>query len=179
MEKWKTISSEYIYKTPYGNLRKDICELPNGNVMNGYYVNEYSDWVNAVVITEDQQIVLVEQYRYPTHDFFLEIPAGKVEENETYENAILRELREETGFTSNQKPLLLGEFWVNPATQDNKVITYLILDAYKAYEQELDTNEILDVKLFHFNEVEEMIRDKRINQLFTVSAYYMSKVFLK
>lgn len=178
MKKWKTISSDYIYKTPFGNLRRDSCQLANGNILNSYYVHEYSDWVNAIVITQENKVVLVEQYRYPANDFYLEIPAGKVEENESYEEGILREVREETGFTSKKKPILLGEFMVNPATQDNKIVTYLFLDAYQAYEQDLDPNEEVVVKLVEYDEMEQMISERKINQHFTVSAYYMSKVFL-
>ncbi|MFZ3577785.1 hypothetical protein [Virgibacillus sp. DJP39] len=50
MKKWKTKRTKYIYKTPFGNLRKDSCELPNGNFIEDYYVNEYAEWVNVVVI---------------------------------------------------------------------------------------------------------------------------------
>ena len=85
--KWNILSSEYLYRSPFGNLRKDQCELPNGTIL-----NEYSDWVNAIVITKENKVVLVEQYRHAAGEFFLEIPAGKMEENETYEKGILREL---------------------------------------------------------------------------------------
>lgn len=174
--KWKTLKSEYLYKTPFGNLRKDKCELPNGIVIDDYYVNEYSDWVNAVVITKDRKIVLVEQYRYAGNEIFLEIPAGKIEENESYEEGILREVREETGYTSETKSILLGEFMVNPATQNNKIKSYLILDAYKAFDQELDDSEDLVIKLFDFEELGTLIREKKVmTQLFSVSAYYMAK----
>src|SRR5690625_2074846 len=111
------MSSEYVYKTSFGNLRKDKCGLSNGIVIDDYYVNEYADWVNAIVVRKDNKIVLVKQYRYAGDDFFLEVPAGKIEENESYEEGILREVREETGFTSETKPMKLGEFMVNPATQ--------------------------------------------------------------
>ncbi|WP_075617849.1 NUDIX hydrolase [Paenisporosarcina indica] len=179
MKKWKMIKSEYLFKTPFGNLRKDRCELPNGIVIDDYYVNEYSDWVNAIVITTENQIVLVEQYRYSGDDFFLEIPAGKIEENETQEEGILREIKEETGFTSLSKPILLGEFMVNPATQNNKVKSYLILDAFQAYEQDLDETEEITIKLVDFYAMGDLIKSNQIKtQLFTVSAYYMAKDLL-
>ncbi|MBY6036951.1 NUDIX hydrolase [Fictibacillus nanhaiensis] len=178
MKKWKIIRSEYLYKTPFGNLRKDCCKLPSGGILDTYYVNEYTDWVNAVVITKENQIVLVEQYRHPGQDIYLEIPAGKIEVNESYEEGILREVREETGFTSKTKPILLGEFMVNPATQDNKVVSYLILDAYQVFDQELDVGEDVMVKLINFDQIEGMIKQQKITQLFTVSAYYMVKDYL-
>lgn len=175
MNRWKTLDSSYVFKTPFGNLRKDNCELPDGQVIENYYVNEYADWVNAIVLTKENKIVLVKQYRYAAQDFFLEIPAGKAEEDEAYEDAILREVREETGFISDEKPLLLGEFYVNPATQTNKVITFLIIDAFEAFDQELDPTEFIDVHLVDLHDMEAMIATGEINQLFTVSAYYMSK----
>ncbi|MET3728325.1 8-oxo-dGTP pyrophosphatase MutT (NUDIX family) [Fictibacillus halophilus] len=178
MGKWKTIKSQYVYQTPFGHLRKDSCELPNGNKIDSYYVHEYADWLNAVVLTKENQIVLVEQYRYPGNEFFLEVPAGKIEENESYEEGILREVLEETGFTSLKKPILLGEFMVNPATQTNKVITFLILDAFQSTSQSLDDNEVITTKVFHFTDMERLINDKKITQLFTVSAYYLAKNFL-
>ena len=179
MKKWKTIKSAYHYKTPFGNLRQDTCQLPNGDIIDDYYVQEYADWVNAVVLTKDHQVLFVEQYRHAGQDYFLEIPAGKIEEGESHEEGIVREVREETGYISKKKPIKMGEFMVNPATQTNKVVTFLIMDAYKEYEQDLDETEEIDVKLFSFDEIEEMIRRQQITQLFSVSAYYMAKNLLK
>ncbi|WP_372869612.1 NUDIX hydrolase [Planomicrobium okeanokoites] len=179
MKAWLTTNSEYLYKTPFGNLRKDACKLPNGITIDDYYVNEFADWVNAVVITKDHQIVLVEQYRHGGQGFYLEIPAGKIEEGESDEEGILREIREETGYTSLEKPILLGEFMVNPATQNNKIKTFLLTDAYKSVEQHLDETEEIEVKLIEFEKFGDLIRNQEIQtQLFTASAYYMAKAML-
>ncbi|HSO56968.1 MAG TPA: NUDIX hydrolase [Paenisporosarcina sp.] len=174
MEHWKTLNSSYLYQTPFGNLRKDTCELPSGQIIQDYYVAEYSNWVNAVVITKNQQVVLVKQYRHGAKSNFLEVPAGKPEGNESFEEAVLREVKEETGFTSTSPPMLLGEFFVNPATQTNKVISYLIIDAELVTKQELDDTEVIDVHLVDLKRMDHMIKSGEINQLFTVSAYYLS-----
>mgnify|MGYP001161899729 FL=1 len=179
MEKWKTLKSEYLHKSPFGNIRKDQCKLPNGLVIDDYYVNEYSDWVNAIVLTKENQLVLVEQYRHAGEDFFLEIPAGKKEGNETHEEGLLREVKEETGYVTRENPILLGEFMVNPATQTNKVITYLLFECFQAYEQDLDDTEEINVKLIDFDHFGELILTNQVNtQLFTANAYFMAKHFL-
>ncbi|QUG42778.1 NUDIX hydrolase [Psychrobacillus sp. INOP01] len=179
MERWKMLHSEYVHKSPYGNIRKDTCELPNGIVIDDYYVNEYSNWVNAVVLTKENQMVLVEQYRHAGNDIYLEIPAGKKENNETDEEGIIREIREETGFVSQMKPILLGEFMINPATQNNNIKTYLILDAFKQYEQDLDETEEINIRLIDFELFSSMLKRNDIKtQLFTASAYYMARNFL-
>lgn len=173
------LKSEYVHKSPYGNIRKDTCELPNGIVIDDYYVNEYSDWVNAIVLTKEKQMLLVEQYRHAGNDIYLEIPAGKKEKNETDEEGIIREIREETGFVSYKKPILLGEFMINPATQNNKIKTYLIVDAFKQYEQDLDETEEINIRLIDFELFSSLLKRNEIKtQLFTASAYYMARNFL-
>lgn len=178
MEKWKTIRSEYHYKTPFGNLRKDTCEMPNGHVIDNYYVHEYADWVNAIVLTKTGKMVFVEQYRHPGNGIFLEIPAGKMEEGETPEEAVIREVREETGFISNKRPIFLGEFYVNPAVQTNKVITFLMMEAEQLELQQLDETEDIEVYLYTLEEIEELIKSGRLSQLFSVSAYYLAKNYI-
>lgn len=179
MEQWKTLKTEYVHKSPYGNIRKDICELPNGMVINDYYVNEYSDWVNAVVLTKEKQVVLVEQYRHAGRDIYLEIPAGKREVDETDEEGIIREIIEETGYISHLSPIFLGEFMINPATQNNKIKTYLLLDAFQQFQQDLDQTEEINIQLMDFELLGSLINTNEIKtQLFTAHAYYMAKIFL-
>ena len=70
--------------------------------------------VGIVAITDEQQIVLVEQYRIPLGADTIELPAGLVGDesehaNETIESAAFRELLEETGFEARQmKSLVMG-----------------------------------------------------------------------
>lgn len=179
MKKWKTLHSSYIHKSPFGNIRKDRCGLPNGMVIDEYFVNEYDDWVNAVVLTIDNEMVLVEQYRHGGAEFFVEVPAGKREGKETPAEGLVREVREETGYASRREPIFLGEFMVNPATQNNKVKTFLIPDAYKAHEQHLDDTEDINVKLFDFEGFGKLMLGGKVNtQLFTSNAYFMAKNYI-
>lgn len=179
MKKWETIESNYLFKTPFVNLRVDKCILPNGIIIDEYYVNEYPDWVNVVAITQDKKIILVKQYRHGCNNFFLEIPAGGIKKNENIKEAILRELIEETGFTSNKAPILIGDFYNNPSIATNKIKTFLVIDAYKKYEQNTDETEELEVYLMPFSVVEEMINLKAISQMYTVTAYYLAKNYLE
>jgi ADP-ribose pyrophosphatase len=82
MKTWQVIKSEYIYQTPFGNLRSDKVALPNGHIIENYYVNEFPDCVNMVAIIKNNEIILVKQYRHGGKDVFIEVPAGKVDEQE-------------------------------------------------------------------------------------------------
>ena len=74
-------------------------ELPDGRIIEEFYVLEYPDWVNVIAITKDGQFVMERQYRYPVADVLLEIPAGKLDsKSEDRLAAAKRELEEETGY---------------------------------------------------------------------------------
>ena len=61
---WKLLSSEYLFKRPWLTARKDKVQLPDGRIMDEYYVLEYPTWINVIAITTEGQMVLVRQYRH-------------------------------------------------------------------------------------------------------------------
>lgn len=174
MNKWRVLKSEYLYKTQYGNLRTDRCLLPSGLVIEEYHVNEYVDWVNCVAVTPNREIVLERQYRHGACGFFLETPAGALKPCEPPEAAIARELREETGYTSEKPPVLLSRLFANPSTSNNRVHTYLFTDVVLTDPTEFDVSEDIEVVLMPVSEVDRAIGDGRIDQLFTVCAIQLA-----
>ena len=53
LKKWKTISSEYLYKDNWLTARKDCVELPSGVRIPSYYILEYPEWVCTIAITKE------------------------------------------------------------------------------------------------------------------------------
>lgn len=95
---WKVLHSEYLFRCPWLTVRRDAVELPNGHTIPDYYVLEYPDWVNTIALTDDDQFVMVRQYRHGLRYTGYELCAGVCEKGETPEQAARRELLEETGF---------------------------------------------------------------------------------
>ncbi len=179
MDAWKVISSEpVINNPPYISTRLDRCLLPNGRVID-YYVHQYPEWVNAVVLTPAHYIVLVRQYRHGIGDFILEIPGGIVDPGEGLDTAIVREVAEETGYRSSDPPVFLGKFFSNPATANNSVSTYLLTNAVQTEEQHLDDTEDMMVSEMPFSTYGKLVLGGQPRPIFSALAYFLALEHLR
>lgn len=160
---WKTLSSHYVHTGPWATLRVDKCQMPNGTIVDEYFVLEYPNWANAVAVTEDNKIILVRQYRQAAGVVALEIPGGVIEDNEDPEAGMLRELLEETGYEFN-KVELLNTVYPNPATSNNITYCYLATGGKKVKAQSLDEHEEIIVEEYTIAEVKQLLADNKITQ---------------
>ena len=96
------------------------------------------------IVTDDDELVLVEQYRHGVERLTLEIAGGMVDPGETPLEAARRELREETGYDAAR---LREVGWVhpNPAIQNTRCYTFVAEGAVPAGAQDPDSSEDLDV----------------------------------
>ena len=74
----KTVSSKYIFEGQVVRLRYDEVELPDGSFSTREII-EHNGGVAVAAITDNDEIILVRQYRHPYGEVILEIPAGKME----------------------------------------------------------------------------------------------------
>lgn len=169
--KWKKLSSKYLVKEKWATLRVDTCELQNGTIKDDYYVLEYPNWVNAVALTETNKLILVRQYRHAADIVSLEVPGGVIDGDESPENAIRRELLEETGY-SFKSAELIATLYPNPATATNVTYTYLLKGGTKTHEQHLDEHEILNVEEYTIAEVKQLLAKNKIDQALHCSALF-------
>ena len=105
---WTSLSSRLIYENPWIRVREDQVISPSGT--HGIYgVIETRLATGVVAVTEQLEIYLVGQYRYPVHEYSWEIPEGGANEGESGVEAAQRELREETGLVAQRWEPLGGE----------------------------------------------------------------------
>ncbi|MHB1179558.1 MAG: NUDIX hydrolase [Daejeonella sp.] len=174
---WERISSKYLVRADWATLRVDTCRMPDGTVIPDYYVLEYPDWVNVVALTEDNQVILVRQYRHAAGEEILELPGGVMEKGESPEQAARRELLEETGYEFD-KVEFLSELYANPATATNKTHCFLATGGKKTSEQNLDRGEEIIIELVSLTELKELVLNNEIGQALHTSGIFYALVKL-
>jgi 8-oxo-dGTP pyrophosphatase MutT (NUDIX family) len=132
-------------------------------------VLETRDWVNVVALTERSEIVLVHQFRFGTEAITIEIPGGVIDRGESPLDAARRELREESGYTSEDWTSL-GAVAPNPAFHDNRCHHFLARGARLTHTQELDGGEDISIELVRPERVRELVASGAIDHSLVLSA---------
>ena len=139
----KELSSKTIFDGKVVHLCMDEVRLPNGKTATREYVKHVGA-VCVVALTDDDQVILERQFRYPFHRELIEIPAGKLDsKSEDPMLAALRELREETGYIPDTIRHI-GDFYGSPAILDENIRMFLATGLSRE-GQELDDDEFLEV----------------------------------
>jgi len=125
LSKEPTISSRRIYEGCILNLRVDTVRLTSGRTTEREIV-EHGDCVAVVAIDDEDNVLLVRQFRKPAERDLLEIPAGGIEPGEDPAACVQRELGEETGYAAGQLQRI-GGFYSSPGFCTEYMHLYLAM----------------------------------------------------
>lgn len=155
------ISNETLYEGKFIKLISEKYSLPNNKILYRERIekNNNKESVIIVSITSDNKFILVVQNRI-NQLVSVEFPSGYIEENETIEIAAKRELKEETGYISNNITIL-GRYRTQLGIDSSLVNIVIARNCIKANAQSLSENEYINYDEFTFNELSTLI-DKNI-----------------
>ena len=169
MHLWeKTLEVKEIFKGKILDVTHEKVELENGSTSYRELVH-HNGGVCVVPLTDNGEVIMVEQFRYPFKEVLTEIPAGKLDD--PGEEGILcaaRELEEETGYRCDQLERLLT-LRTTVAFCDEKIEIFVARNLIKT-KQHLDEDEYVDVKAYTVEELKNKIFAGEIQDSKTIAA---------
>lgn len=166
----KTLKEQIVYKGSFLRVLTQKVELPNGNI--GYRdIVRHPGGVAIVAFTDEDNILVVEQFRKPFDEKFLEIPAGKIDPNEDHLISALRELEEETGYTSTNMEYL-GKIAPSPGFCDEYVHLYKATDLKSRNKFVSDEDEFITIKEYPLKKIRELIFKGEITDAKTIASIF-------
>lgn len=172
----KTISSDRVYTGKVITLKVDTVEIPGQGYQKRELV-EVGGAVGIVAITDDNKVVLVKQFRKPIEKPIFEIPAGKLEKNESPKECAERELKEETGYSAKNIKLIHKFF--TSAGFSNEIMFVYLATGLTPGENNLDADEFLDVYEIELEEAYNMVLKNDVEDAKTSIGLLLSKDMFK
>jgi 8-oxo-dGTP pyrophosphatase MutT (NUDIX family) len=171
---WSERSRETLARYKVFHVTKARRVSPRTGEDIGFFLIETGDWVNVIPVTEDDEVVLVRQFRHGSATFSLEIPGGILHDrDEDPALAAARELREETGYVARELRLL-GRQRPNPALFTNWCTTYLALGCTKQAELQMDPGEDIEVVTAPMSSIPDMIARGEIDHSLVLAAFALN-----
>lgn len=178
-ERWEKLTSEEIANCKVFSVRRDVSireNDPEDREGHSFYCIESPDWVNVIALTPENKVVLIEQYRHGIEEVILEIPGGMIDEDELPEDAVRRELLEETGYTANEI-ISLGKSHPNPAIQNNQMHHFLALDCEKTEEVSFDSHESIGTRLAPLADIHGLISNEQISHSLVLACFHKFELY--
>ncbi len=166
----KTLSREKIFDGKIFQVVRDKVSLPDGNT--GFRELVFHNGGVAVAPVIGDKMLLVGQYRKAIEQFIYEIPAGKLElgENSDTKAAALRELEEETGY-STKNLIEIAPFYVSPGCTSEITYLYFSSELEKVDNpRPQDDDEFLESIFVTLDEAKKLTREHKISDAKTIMA---------
>ncbi len=163
---WTTLESTIVYANPWISVREDKVLRPDGSP--GIYgIVDCRPATGVVALTDDNEVYLVGQFRYPSAEYSWEIIEGGADEGETPLEGIKRELLEEAGLVARHWEALAEGIQLSNCHSSELAYLYLARDL-EIREQSPDPTELLTVKKLPFDEVHRMALNGELKDGMTV-----------
>lgn len=160
MNPWVSISSQDLLSEPVRIVRERL-RTQQGHEITYIYRPGPAKAVFVLPITTSGQVLLVHQYRHPTGGFLLELPAGKVEQDETPRRAAERELLEEVGAEADDW-VSLPFFRPQPSFTAVVFYPFIAFSCHVTKVPRLEEGELLEPRPTPLEQVYHLLREGRI-----------------
>lgn len=141
----KTVSSRTLLdREPWMTLEEHRVLFPDGRTIDDWLWIKTPDYVNVVAVTCSGEFLCFRQTKYAVRGEVLGIVGGYLEQGENPESAARRELREETGWGSNEWRFL-GDFAVDGNRGCGR--GHLFLATHCRFEGKIESDDLEEMHL--------------------------------
>jgi ADP-ribose pyrophosphatase len=172
----RQIDTEQVFDGRLLKVWRDRVTLPDGTTGSREYI-QHPGAVVVVAVQTDGRLVFERQFRYPLRRAFLELPAGKLDADETILSCAVRELREETGFEAADWRYI-GVMHPCIGYSDERIEIFLARDLTQVGHA-WDEGEFLELLSLSVCEVEAAIHAGEITDAKTIVAFHRALPFLE
>jgi len=165
-----------LYQGRVFTLKKENVTLGNGNTTN-LDVIHHPGAAAMVPLNDDEQVIMLRQYRHAIRRDIWEIPAGTLEPGEDPESCARREVEEETGYRVNHL-VRLGQIIPVPG-YSNETISLYLCTGLTPSKQNLDRDEQISVQTVPLTEALAMISSGEIQDAKTIAGLFMTRDYVK
>lgn len=173
------LSKEIIFDGGFVKVYKEEYKLPDNRVITKERISKNDDKDAAIIITRtiDDKYLVVFQNRVD-NIVSAEFPSGYIEKGEDIKKGAIREVEEETGYSSN-KAIILDTVIPNIGTESSKIHIVYVKNAIKKQNQNLDADEFINYELFTFDELKYLLDNKYMQSTGNKLAFYLLKEVLE
>src|SRR5690625_2169786 len=164
--KEETLETDEIFDGRVIRVIHDKVRLPNGGT--SYREIVHHNGAVALIPLHEDHLYFVRQFRLPTGEVLLEIPAGKVERDEAPDATAKKELKEEIGAVSS-KIRKLYEFYTAPGFASELIHLYIAEDL-EFEAQALEEDEFIDIEKIHIDSLQAALDEGRFRDAKTIIA---------
>lgn len=157
------LEEEDVSPSAWYPLIKQKVQLPNGLVVDDYFLSPLGDVVQVLAITPENQVVLTRQYKHGLGEILLELPGGMQQKDKTLLESAVAELEEECGIRTIEQDLkFICKFAINPTKLKQVTYGYILFNAEFNAVQKLDVTENIEVLTLPAPEVLRMVDEGEI-----------------
>ncbi len=166
---WRLKSTDRVYSNYYIEIYEDRLDLNGTEKL--YIRAKRKDYSTIIPFISRERILLIKSYRHLINSIELEAPSGYIDEGETAEEAAKRELKEETGYSTN-KIISLGNYTLDYSMFEQLGHLFVAFDLSKEGEQKLGMMEKIDIQIMGIDEVRKLLSEGKIKNAASIVALY-------
>lgn len=162
-DNWKNMEKKIktlgLLRTKSFDAELDRVELDNGSFKERLII-KHPGGISVIPFIDDENILMVTQYRYALGTDTLEIPAGKLNKSESPEEATHRELKEETGYEATDITKITS--FAAACGYSDEIIHVYKATGLKKTGARTDTDEISQVEIVETKKLKNMVQSGEI-----------------